>query len=618
MGVLKRVCEETPRPIQQINPDIPDWLAQIIDRLLAKCPNDRFQKADEVASLLGQHLAHLQQPTVVPLPARVTKPSPGDIAQPVKSPGAHVPTQGQHTGQPASAASDTTDALRAQVVRPGRLLVVAGIVNWIMMFIVAVTPFVMPATLGGKQLDFFGSGQAPLTPISTAILVAVVILFLGSGVIIFGAIKMMQLESYRWAMASTVFAMLIGPGYIVGWPAGIWALAVLTRPEIRRLFITHAEARSSRGSQPAEDRSNRPIAGYGDHFLQTVVIGAAVVLCVLASWFVVRLRPARVANQQSNHSAPAPGPDRQDAVHDGWQGAPLTAVSPIGGDGESISWGNASPNGVQLGLELDPYKPEYANGDVVKVRTYLRNVGVTDLITTLPRLEVLEKFDFGLILQDEHGRALSWKWGKAHKARELFTVSGGLQLRLRPGMKHELPAAEVVVGPGNSPDTAMAQLDVGPSQLCQLAVKLGTYGYARGEGEPLESGRISFRISPNGSPQKDAREATTEELDRLVELAEQDLSRMQKLGERNAVPASEVGEAEIKVIEARIRRAQARQEPSVVVSELRRLVELRDADRTRVESLLKSKAVPTSELAEKERQWIDAKLRLKEAEMSIR
>jgi hypothetical protein len=79
-----------------------------------------------------------------------------------------------------------------------------------------------------------------------------------------------------------------------------------------------------------------------------------------------------------------------------------------------------------------------------------------------------------------------------------------------------------------------------------------------------------------------------------------------------------VGEAEIKVIEARIRRAQARQEPSVVVSELRRLVELRDADRTRVESLLKSKAVPTSELAEKERQWIDAKLRLKEAEMSIR
>ncbi len=69
MAVLKRVCEEDPRPIREINPDIPDWLCAIIGKLHAKDPKDRIQSAKEVAELLGQHLAHLQQPGQVPMPA---------------------------------------------------------------------------------------------------------------------------------------------------------------------------------------------------------------------------------------------------------------------------------------------------------------------------------------------------------------------------------------------------------------------------------------------------------------------------------------------------------------------------------------------------------------------
>lgn len=77
MAVLKRVCEETPRPIREINPDIPDWLAAIITKLHEKNPVDRFQSAKEVGDLLGQHLAHLQRPDGVALPQPVT------VAQPV-------------------------------------------------------------------------------------------------------------------------------------------------------------------------------------------------------------------------------------------------------------------------------------------------------------------------------------------------------------------------------------------------------------------------------------------------------------------------------------------------------------------------------------------------------
>src|SRR5262249_18044091 len=72
--VLKRVCDDTPRPIREVNPDIPDWLCAIVAKLHAKDPARRFQSAVEVADQLGQHLAHLQQPGLAPRPATVEVP----------------------------------------------------------------------------------------------------------------------------------------------------------------------------------------------------------------------------------------------------------------------------------------------------------------------------------------------------------------------------------------------------------------------------------------------------------------------------------------------------------------------------------------------------------------
>jgi tRNA A-37 threonylcarbamoyl transferase component Bud32 len=59
-AVLKRVIDASPRPIREINNEIPDWLAGIIAKLHAKKPEDRHQTAKEVAELLGQRLAELQ------------------------------------------------------------------------------------------------------------------------------------------------------------------------------------------------------------------------------------------------------------------------------------------------------------------------------------------------------------------------------------------------------------------------------------------------------------------------------------------------------------------------------------------------------------------------------
>jgi serine/threonine protein kinase len=77
VAVIRRICDGHCRAVREVNPDVPEWLAEIIEKLHEKDPANRFQTAAEVADLLERHLAHLQQPTVVPQPGRLTKPEQG-------------------------------------------------------------------------------------------------------------------------------------------------------------------------------------------------------------------------------------------------------------------------------------------------------------------------------------------------------------------------------------------------------------------------------------------------------------------------------------------------------------------------------------------------------------
>lgn len=74
-AVLKRVIDANPWPIRESNADIPGWLCDIVAKLHAKRPIDRFATAGEVAELLGQHLAHLQQPATAPKPVDIRLPA---------------------------------------------------------------------------------------------------------------------------------------------------------------------------------------------------------------------------------------------------------------------------------------------------------------------------------------------------------------------------------------------------------------------------------------------------------------------------------------------------------------------------------------------------------------
>jgi serine/threonine protein kinase/WD40 repeat protein len=75
MAILKRVCEDNPRPIREIIPETPVWLCDLITRLHAKDPAERFQSAREVVDLLQRYQAELATfGKVVPVPLPSTRP----------------------------------------------------------------------------------------------------------------------------------------------------------------------------------------------------------------------------------------------------------------------------------------------------------------------------------------------------------------------------------------------------------------------------------------------------------------------------------------------------------------------------------------------------------------
>ena len=71
LAVMRRVADEAPPPVRTRNPEIPEWLEEIVSKLHAKDPAERFGSAAEVAELLGRHLAHSQQPAAMPRPPRL-------------------------------------------------------------------------------------------------------------------------------------------------------------------------------------------------------------------------------------------------------------------------------------------------------------------------------------------------------------------------------------------------------------------------------------------------------------------------------------------------------------------------------------------------------------------
>jgi serine/threonine protein kinase/Leucine-rich repeat (LRR) protein len=123
LAVLKRVAEDTPRPIREIIPEVPEWLCDLIAKLHAKKPADRFASAQEVADLLAQHLAQLQGPGQFKAPPKAA-PSPLPL-----SPSEGERGRGEGVAKTPPSQHTTTDipALRRPRWRSRRLAAAAAV-----------------------------------------------------------------------------------------------------------------------------------------------------------------------------------------------------------------------------------------------------------------------------------------------------------------------------------------------------------------------------------------------------------------------------------------------------------------------------------------------------------
>jgi hypothetical protein len=88
-------------------------------------------------------------------------------------------------------------------------------------------------TAGAKQNEPWAGALSGTLAVTSNIIGILV-----SGLILFGALKMRKLESYGLAMTASILAMIpcTSPCCPVGLPIGIWALVVLSKPEVKNAF----------------------------------------------------------------------------------------------------------------------------------------------------------------------------------------------------------------------------------------------------------------------------------------------------------------------------------------------------------------------------------------------
>jgi phage FluMu protein Com len=111
----------------------------------------------------------------------------------------------------------------AETVRPSNLILMQGIINClaaITLMIYALWPFIFSES----------SPQGAAAREKVLIMVGAVVLFALGCMVSYGASKLQDLESYNWAMAGSIMAIIsLAPTGAIG---GLWAIQVLKKEEV--------------------------------------------------------------------------------------------------------------------------------------------------------------------------------------------------------------------------------------------------------------------------------------------------------------------------------------------------------------------------------------------------
>ena len=70
-AVMRKIIDQSPTPLRQLSPSTPEWLGQVVRKLMHRNKESRVQTASEIQTMLEGCLNYIQQPSVLHLPAEV-------------------------------------------------------------------------------------------------------------------------------------------------------------------------------------------------------------------------------------------------------------------------------------------------------------------------------------------------------------------------------------------------------------------------------------------------------------------------------------------------------------------------------------------------------------------
>ncbi len=160
-----------------------------------------------------------------------------EFAAPTPTPAPGAPPPPPMSAIPVMPSTPVYGSAGDEVNGPGIALIVLGAINIVLALgrmALMVTGFGMSAFQSGSNemekavLAFFGTFGLAILGIG----------LIGGLVILFGGIKMRNLQSYGLCMTANIIAMIpcVSCCFVIGIPIGIWGLVVLSKPEVKNLF----------------------------------------------------------------------------------------------------------------------------------------------------------------------------------------------------------------------------------------------------------------------------------------------------------------------------------------------------------------------------------------------
>ncbi len=130
--------------------------------------------------------------------------------------------------------------VRDQVVGPAIGLIVFAILGFLLQAAALVWRVGFAAMAASQMSGTWGNTPPPWAALFSGTLgiASSIIGLLVSGLILLAGIKMQRVQNYGLAMAGSIIAMIpcVSPCCLIGLPIGIWAVVILSRPDVKAAF----------------------------------------------------------------------------------------------------------------------------------------------------------------------------------------------------------------------------------------------------------------------------------------------------------------------------------------------------------------------------------------------